>query len=984
MEEKEYESYKEEKIEIDSNRDDYLLLKKNNTEESINQTNKSSGIDEFDKYIKVFTPEEKDIQSLTQEFIELPNCLNKLLERIMKNQYEMFLFLEIRKRNIKIKIRTNPSSSIDAICQWCVKHCSAYNNYLSYPEKVINITQTNSKICSCGLNNHEEKYVKIQQNFKLKSDEQNEIDKIINLCNDFTITEREKLIKEKTMNLIKGKDNDEILQIIHNMLNINIFNYYFNNIDYNDSIHSQILSCLKENKKYSSYDNIMYNYISNYFFDKINSKEFPIYNFSYAEPYPTLYYYNPDMFSQSFFFQVYRKRIISKGIESNDYISFLRKLGINNEILCSNLMNSTGNNIFLFKYGFFTLDSISNLNEKELSKFKGELYNNFLYIFINQLCEIFSDFIVNGYTNRISLLDKSNHFSKILAKFAFDRIGNIYYTPSYDFVKQLKNFLIVYPLFNFFFYEKNKQRIITLLSSYSLSLAHQTNILGDSEDLTKIFKLIEKEVMKIITKKKLRKNDSQQNIFIVKKLLDLYQLKYNNIKELYLYDFNNLLQNIIEIDYPIKLVDKVLELIPVCKYDLEKRKSLNIYLEIIKTIILLCNINIVGGAYIYNSNFIPKIIQIIQKINFNDYPNFIIEILIILKKCFNRKIIDISFFTINNQEEDITVKEYLIDILFKNEPIIVNEFMYDFNIFNNLLNRINTIYSFVFEKENINILPDSLINIDFEESYLNIIKIISLNMNEEFTQMNWKKEINNLSTHIAIEDNIFIEENEKNLEKKIKEEIVKMKTKIPDFILIDLLRCLENLNQTNFYLKYNKNSYLIDDKFDLTSIIINDNVPLAVKSLLLNFLLKLILTLKIDPISNTIYGPLIYKSTFEEINYANFMKCNTFITLESNESEKHLNETVRLINILIICIELLKKKKAFLNFEKAFIEKNGLPYFSFLFQHPKINFCLSPIVFWLVIILSKICCASGKFIFKKRPFLIDKGQNIFFPNLVCE
>jgi hypothetical protein len=187
-------------------------------------------------------------------------------------------------------------------------------------------------------------------------------------------------------------------------------------------------------------------------------------------------------------------------------------------------------------------------------------------------------------------------------------------------------------------------------------------------------------------------------------------------------------------------------------------------------------------------------------------------------------------------------------------------------------------------------------------------------MNEEFTQINWKKEINNLSTHIAIEDNIFIEENEKNLEKKIKEEIVKIKTKIPDFILIDLLRCLENLNQTNFYLKYNKNSYLIDDKFDLTSIIINDNVPLAVKSLLLNFLLKLILTLKIDPISNTIYGPLIYKSTFEEINYANFMKCNTFITLESNESEKHLNETVRLINILIICIELLKKKKGISKF----------------------------------------------------------------------
>ena len=105
MEEKEYESIKEEKKEIDSNRDDYLLLDKNNSEGSINRTNKSSVIDEFDKYIKVSTPEEKDIQSLIQKFEELPCCINKLLERIMKNQYEIFVFLEIRKINIKIKIK---------------------------------------------------------------------------------------------------------------------------------------------------------------------------------------------------------------------------------------------------------------------------------------------------------------------------------------------------------------------------------------------------------------------------------------------------------------------------------------------------------------------------------------------------------------------------------------------------------------------------------------------------------------------------------------------------------------------------------------------------------------------------------------------------------------------------------------------------------------------------------------------------------------
>lgn len=47
------------------------------------------------------------------------------------------------------------------------------------------------------------------------------------------------------------------------------------------------------------------------------------------------------------------------------------------------------------------------------------------------------------------------------------------------------------------------------------------------------------------------------------------------------------------------------------------------------------------------------------------------------------------------------------------------------------------------------------------------------------------------------------------------------------------------------------------------------------------------------------------------------------ITLESKESEKHLNESIKLMNIFIICIELLKNKQN-LNFKKAFIEKNGL------------------------------------------------------------
>ena len=68
--------------------------------------------------------------------------------------------------------------------------------------------------------------------------------------------------------------------------------------------------------------------------------------------------------------------------------------------------------------------------------------------------------------------------------------------------------------------------------------------------------------------------------------------------------------------------------------------------------------------------------------------------------------------------------------------------MYNFNLFDTLLNRINTVYSFIFEKANIKILLDSFININFDDSYLNIIKKISINMNEEFNQINWKSENN--------------------------------------------------------------------------------------------------------------------------------------------------------------------------------------------------------------------------------------------------
>jgi hypothetical protein len=109
---------------------------------------KASESDEIDKSLN----KELDIQSLIQKFSELPCCLNKFLEKIMKNQSR--LLLEIRKKDIKIKVKTlnNVSTYNIAVCQWCMENCCKYWNLM---EKEMNIGEANIRTCSCGVENHE-------------------------------------------------------------------------------------------------------------------------------------------------------------------------------------------------------------------------------------------------------------------------------------------------------------------------------------------------------------------------------------------------------------------------------------------------------------------------------------------------------------------------------------------------------------------------------------------------------------------------------------------------------------------------------------------------------------------------------------------------------------------------------------------------------------------------------------------------------------
>ena len=848
--------------------EDVLLLNKNR---------KKKPKIEFDLYKNASVINEDDINTLSQQLNNLPSCLNEFLKsKILKNPNGISLLYEIYRKNLKIKMYQNVNN-YDFICQWCKENCWKYFNP-SYKEK--DIFEINCNFCDCGKNEHK---LRSYNKESSKSDDnivKNEINK---LKENNSLNKEEK--KKYILKLIEGKESEKILQSISYMMKIKLFN--INEYKYDDEIFLLIFSCFKKPDDPPFYE-IIDSYFKNFIADRIEDYNPPLFNFKKIKnnKIPALYYNLSDSFSYSFFFQVYRKKIVTKSYDTNEVISFLKKNKISKDILINQIMYNThyddsSYEELLHSYGFFSLDLLlENTYILEFDK-KDKIMQYLIYILFNQNCDIFSDFMYNGETKRTCLVDIINYFSKIFYEKIHLFVNDLDFNISdREDAKILKNELIYFPFFRLSFYDENKQRILNTLSAYSFSKAQNKNIFKDSDSFSDIFYLIEKKIINIVKRKQFNIKKSEQNLLITKKLLDLYKLKYENIKELNSFNFNFLIQNLIEKDFPIQLADKLL-------YIIEKKKNnenneLKTHFDYIIKITLLFCTNIVGSSYIYNSNFIPKILKILSsKIDFFQFSNFFFEMLFILKICFNRKIIDISFFQIKNEEKSINLKIFLFYILFGGEPIIENESFFYFYNFDVLLKRIKSKYKFIFNKEN-NIFLNSFENINPDESYLNIIKTIVLNMKTFDNQ-----KINNIK-----------DINEKTLENQIEKEIKKIKTKIPGFIVLDILRCLENLNQTNFYLEFEEETFFDDKNNDFIFIFSNKNLPFAVKSLILNFLIKYVLTLKIDVKNNKILGPLLNNNEKLIIEKWEFKKHLN----QMNESEKHLNETIKLMNILILCI----------------------------------------------------------------------------------
>jgi len=205
----------------------------------------SSDKDELDKYDEAPSIKVSDINSIIKQLNDLPCCFNDFLEKIVKEPQGPFQILEIRKKNIKIKMYFSESlENNNILCKWCNKKCPKSG---TFKEKEINFAEANSRICSCAIENHD--ISRQKTNLSSISNEEKEISELVNLIKDSTNEEgKNELIRKKFLNLIKQNENDKNLQIFSYILNIDETQNFFYSLDYDDALHSEMLTLYKKMK----------------------------------------------------------------------------------------------------------------------------------------------------------------------------------------------------------------------------------------------------------------------------------------------------------------------------------------------------------------------------------------------------------------------------------------------------------------------------------------------------------------------------------------------------------------------------------------------------------------------------------------------------------------------------------------------------------------------------------------------------------------
>ena len=239
--------------------DSYLLLNNKDSAESYRPNNsitESPDMEELDKYVKAPFIKDYDIQSIIKNLNALPCCFNDYLEKIIKEPQGPFQILEIRKRNIKIKMHFSESfENNNILCKWCYRNCPKSG---TFKEKEITFAEANSRICSCAKENHD--ISRQKTNLTSISNEEKEINELINLIKDCKNEEEKKLIRKKSLNLIQGEENDKKLRIFSYILNVDETQNFYYSLDYDDALHSEMLTSLHKNINYSK--NNLFNIIN--------------------------------------------------------------------------------------------------------------------------------------------------------------------------------------------------------------------------------------------------------------------------------------------------------------------------------------------------------------------------------------------------------------------------------------------------------------------------------------------------------------------------------------------------------------------------------------------------------------------------------------------------------------------------------------------------------------------------------------------------
>ena len=837
----------------------------------------------------------KSILTLNKNQLQLQNeCYSELFD--LKTLENM---IKEESNNIELYTCFNCINQMEYICKWCKNNCHGknyhvQNNHIKI-KKMTKIQIKNIKNFNCICK--EQKHI-IRKNSSYKK-----LYEVINNDNsNFSSKEFYNSIKEIIKEILKNNDYDELFDLLFFLKNKNIvFKKIF---EYNDKIWKDLIKINDDKIRTKIIFFYFELYINDYFIIDNNEKKY--------KKNLLFWFYDKSFNNKNIIYNYFIYDIIIANIKIINKlniiqpISFLKKNNISTEVFFNYLLKSDfiydiENIEFLLWNLFIKYSSFQEIENNNNEKFNLiNLINckesKFILIkTINDL-EIFEDFLKLGFTQKIPFISKKN----ILLKRLLINLYNENNKYLFNSIKSMfsNNKIITLNEINF-----NKNKLLFILYYYS----NKNKFLSS-----------------------LQENDNNFDINNISNILSNYFFEYKDktekIDKFYIYQkIEELIIDIYKYHkiYHIKeqILDKFFE------------KSLELINLIIKD---------EGKYYFINSHFLSIMLKFIvndlqlkKENHLNHFFSFI-DILKLLPKTeielTIRSLLKNEILKNNFKKKNISLLYYFLI-----NPEIEEISFLNVENYENLFNEMSSFYLSIFEINRIEILikyfEDYDLNISINELVKNIIKKV-INKDNKFYEFSLKKFQNKDNTIIQEELNDM---NENNI--------------ISDIYILYFIKSvlsLENkfiyLNQ-NLFIKFHEFLNFENKKepgmktYNNIEIIKNEKIPICIKSLLLKFILKLGLTLKIDK-SNNILRPLTNK---QEMIRKKIIKFENLSSQEKIDfSLKGFDEVLRnkiyeehylvIKSIFNIFNEVLEKlpKKNFPNSlnEYCIVILKGLKYFS--------------------------------------------------------